>query len=77
LQGSDDEIGATTITAAQHGAQATDKMQPSVTENSLWDRAYDALKKDEEKVDRICKYESLLSRVLIKGARALSVLRTP
>ena len=31
----------------------------------LWDKAYDNL--NEEKHDRIAKYEDLLSRVLIRG----------
>jgi hypothetical protein len=56
----------TSPTAGQSGEQAVDDgPQKSTTIDSLWDRAYDALK--EDKSDRIALYEELLSRVLLKG----------
>ena len=67
MQGSNGETGAETSTATQRGARAAGTTRTSVTDGSLWDRAYDALKKDKDKIDRIAKYEGLLSRMLIKG----------
>lgn len=52
------------------GAQAADRGQQSATEGTLWDKAYYAMKKDQEnqdRCDRIAKYEDLLSRVLLRG----------
>lgn len=46
-----------------------DHAQKSATKQTLWDRAYNALKdeRNKESFDRIAKYEDLLSRVLLRG----------
>jgi hypothetical protein len=45
--------------------QAADITDDSARDCSLWDTAYDALKKEEP--DRIAAYEDLLSRVPTRG----------
>lgn len=46
------------------GGQTADTRK-EVTDGSLWDRAYDALREEEPK--RIADYEDLLSKALARG----------
>jgi hypothetical protein len=50
---------------AATGEQAANTTEPLTNESSLWDKAYDSLRKEEP--DRVAEYEDLLSRVLIRG----------
>ena len=71
LKGRDGKTKAgTSHTVLQPGEQGPDNELKAATEDSLWDRAYDALK--NEKSDRMTKYEGLLSRVLVRGRCSLS-----
>jgi hypothetical protein len=68
LNRQDSQLGGGT--EAAHAAQAAPN---AATRDSLWDRAYDALKEDTDKrmADRISQYEDLLSQVLAKGSLLL------
>jgi hypothetical protein len=52
--------------------QRADDVEESAIEDSLWDKAYNALKEDKNKSNRIAEYKELLSRVLVRGLHSLS-----
>jgi len=56
---------AAVVSQAAIADQAADITDDSARNSSLWDTAYDALKKKES--DRILAYEDLLSRVPTRG----------
>jgi hypothetical protein len=56
---------AAVISQTATADQAADITDDSARDYSLWDTAYDALKKEEP--DRIAAYEDLLSRVPTRG----------
>jgi hypothetical protein len=60
----------TEISVATAVGQAVNATENPAGDSSLWDKAYDALKKEEP--DRTTKYENLLSTVLTRGRNQLT-----
>lgn len=63
------EVAQTDATDSQHSNtdSVTNIQSGELTQISLWDTAYDSLKEDTDTRDLLEAYESLLSRILVRG----------